>query len=37
MQQKNWKHDGTRLKPRKLRDQIKLGRYRKDDRAEHQI
>jgi hypothetical protein len=37
MQQKNWEHDGARIESAKLWHQIKLGRYRKDDRAKHQI
>src|SRR5262245_33907316 len=31
------KHDVARLKPSKMRDQIKIGRYREHDRAEQQI
>src|SRR5262245_12193713 len=37
MQQQNRQHDRTRLEPRQHRDEIKLGRDRKDDRAEHEI
>src|SRR5262245_18180354 len=37
VQQKNWEHDGTRLELGKIWDQIELGCYRKDDRAEQQV
>src|SRR5262249_18571325 len=37
MQQQNRQYDRTRLEPVKHRDEIKLGRDRKDDRAEHEI
>src|SRR5262249_49151060 len=37
MQQQNWDHDRTRLEPWKHRQQIKLGRDRKYDRAEQEI
>jgi hypothetical protein len=37
MQQQNRQHDRTRLEPRQHRDEIKLGRDRKDDRAEQEI
>jgi hypothetical protein len=36
MQQENRQHDRTRLEPGKQRDEIKLGRDRKDDRAQHE-
>src|SRR5262249_39192681 len=37
MQQENWQHDGPRLEPGKDREEIKLRRDRKNDRAEQQI
>src|SRR5262249_32638906 len=37
MQQEDRQHDRTRLEPGKHRDEIKLRRDRKDDRAEQEI